>query len=217
NSVGVAFAVNFLGAGISSLVIMLVPVLTGLLAVLSGQETLSARKVQGFCLAVIGLGIVVLLGGPGASLAGTKLVGLALMVAGALGFAIYNVHVKPLFVAYSPLEVTAYVGIIATLAVVPFLASPPMLAELAAIGQLSARGWLLAVYLAACSNILGYLCWYWALERLEATRVALFTYLIPIWGLASSALLLQERVTWWLPAGVALVVAGIVLANRGRG
>lgn len=217
NSIGVNFAVNVLGAGISSLVIMLVPVLTGVLAVFAGQETLSGRKVLGFLIALIGLTIVVLFGGPGASVSGAKVIGLLLMIAGALGFAVYNVHVKPLFVAYSPLEVTAYVGILASLGLVPFLFFPGIPGEVAAIGRLSPQGWLLALYLGLGSNILAYACWYWALGRLEATRVALFSYLIPIWGLLSAALLLRERVTGWLAVGVALVVAGIVVTNRGAG
>jgi drug/metabolite transporter (DMT)-like permease len=217
NSIGVNFAVQSLGAGISSLVIMLVPVLTGLLAVTSGQETITARKVQGFLIALAGLTLVVLLGGPDASLTGAKVIGLFLMIAGALGFAVYNVHVKPLFGDYSPPEVTAYVGILASLGLAPFFFFPGVPAELAAIGRLSSGGWLLALYLGVFSNIVAYVCWYWALGRLEATRVALFSYLIPIWGLASSALLLGERVTGWLAVGVALVAAGIVVSNRGAG
>jgi drug/metabolite transporter (DMT)-like permease len=38
--------------------------------------------------------------------------------------------------------------------------------------------------------------------------------LIPVWGLTGSALLLAEPLTTWLPLGVALVAAGIVVANR---
>jgi len=49
---------------------------------------------------------------------------------------------------------------------------------------------------------------------MEATKVAVFLYLIPVLGIAWGWLYLDERVSWWLVAGAALVIFGVVLANR---
>ena len=214
NSLGVTLAIPYLGAGTSSLVIMLVPVLTGLLAALAGQERFSGRQLQGFAVALAGLAVVVLLGSPERTLAGGELIGLLFLFAGALGFAVYNVYSKPLFAFYSPLELSCFLGLLAPLSLLPFFASGPFWADLAAVGQLSLRGWLVAAYLGLASSVGAYWCWYYALRRLGATRTSLFSYLIPVWGLTLSALVLGERITAWLPLGVALVVAGIALANR---
>ncbi len=45
-------------------------------------------------------------------------------------------------------------------------------------------------------------------------RASLLSYLILLWGLAGSAWLLGEPITPWLPLGVALVAAGILVSNR---
>ena len=154
------------------------------------------------------------LGSPERSLAVGELAGLFFLLVGASGFAVFNVFSKPLFRLYSPLEVSAYLGLLSPLSLLPFLVSGPFWTDLAAVGRLSSRGWLVVVYLGLIGSAGGFHCWYYALRRLGATRASLFSYLIPVWGLAISAIVLGERVTAWLPLGVALVVAGIVLANR---
>ena len=213
NGLGVTFAIPYVGAGTASLAIMLVPVLTGVLVVAAGQERLTSRKLQGLAVALVGLLIVVLLGAPDRPLAGAQLIGLLCLLLGALGFAIYNVFAKPLFVHYTPLEVSIYFGILSPLSLLPFLVYPPIWQGLDTIGQLSTEGWLLVLYIGLISGTGAYLCWYWALRWLEATRVALFSYLIPVWGLIGAALILREGITWWLPVGVVLVVLGIVLSS----
>lgn len=215
NSLGVVFAVNLIGAGTASLVIMLVPVLTGLLAVVAGYERFGPWKLLGVALALVGLSIVVLPGGPERSFAGAGGLGLLLLFGGALGLAIYNVYSRPLAAFYPPLLVSAYVGLLAPLSLVPFALAGPLWADLRALGGLSGGGWVLLFYLGVAGNAGGFLCWYLALRALGPIRASLLSYLIPLWGLSGSALLLGERITPWLPLGVALVVAGIVVANRG--
>jgi O-acetylserine/cysteine efflux transporter len=217
NGLGVVFAVSLLGAGTTSLVIMLVPVLTGLLAALAGTERFGAAKLLGVALALGGLGIVVLTGGPERPMVGASGLGLLSLLLAALGFAIYNVHSRPLAAHYPPLAVSAYLGLLAPLSLVPFALAGPLAADLRALGGLSAGGWALLVYISVGGITGGFFCWYLALRALGAIRASLLSYLIPLWGLAGSAWLLGEPITPWLPLGVALVVAGIAVSNRSPG
>ena len=65
----------------------------------------------------------------------------------------------------------------------------------------------------ACSG-LGYLFWYGALERIEASRVAAFLYLEPLVTLAAAVVMLGESVTLTTVAGGLLVLAGVALVQR---
>ena len=59
-----------------------------------------------------------------------------------------------------------------------------------------------------------YLIWFWLIRHYPATRLASFTMLTPVFGLALGALLLGEPLTTRLIVALATVAPGIVLANR---
>jgi drug/metabolite transporter (DMT)-like permease len=59
-----------------------------------------------------------------------------------------------------------------------------------------------------------YAAWFWLIARYPASRLAAFTFLTPVFGVAFGALLLGETVTPVLLASVALIGLGIWLVNR---
>jgi drug/metabolite transporter (DMT)-like permease len=59
-----------------------------------------------------------------------------------------------------------------------------------------------------------YAAWFWLIARYPASRLAAFTFLTPVFGVAFGALLLGEAVTPVLLASVALIGLGIWLVNR---
>lgn len=59
-----------------------------------------------------------------------------------------------------------------------------------------------------------YLAWFWLLRHYPATRVSAFTFLTPVFGLASGVLILGEALTPSLLAALAGVALGIWLVNR---
>lgn len=59
-----------------------------------------------------------------------------------------------------------------------------------------------------------YLAWFWLVARYPAARLSAFTFLTPLFGVLSGALLLGERVSASLAAAMLLVCAGIWLVNR---
>ncbi|KAB2850489.1 MAG: DMT family transporter [Hyphomicrobiaceae bacterium] len=60
-----------------------------------------------------------------------------------------------------------------------------------------------------------YLAYFWLLNRYQASRVAAFTFLVPVLGVAFGAMLLDEPLSALLLSSLALVAAGIYLVNRG--
>jgi drug/metabolite transporter (DMT)-like permease len=59
-----------------------------------------------------------------------------------------------------------------------------------------------------------YLAWFWLVRHYPATRLAAFTLLTPVFGLAAGVLLLGEPLTARLVVALGAVVIGLVLVNR---
>ena len=70
------------------------------------------------------------------------------------------------------------------------------------------------LFLGIGASGLGYLFWYGALERIEASRVAAFLYLEPLVTLAAAVVLLGESVTLEAVAGGLLLLAGVAVVQR---
>jgi drug/metabolite transporter (DMT)-like permease len=54
----------------------------------------------------------------------------------------------------------------------------------------------------------------WLSQLTTAARVALMAYLVPLVGVAGGVLILGEPLGWRLLGGGALILAGVVLADR---
>ena len=87
--------------------------------------------------------------------------------------------------------------------------------DLSRFRALSTVGWTSVAYLVALTSVAAYLLYYWALARAEASRVAIWSNLQPVltallaWGIYG------ERLTAPFLAGGAMVLAGVVLTERG--
>jgi len=93
----------------------------------------------------------------------------------------------------------------------PFFAARQGWRDYAAI---SPGGWGAILFLGVGCSGLGYLLWYGALERLEATRVASLLYLEPLVTCAASTVVLHEPLLPITVAGGVLVLAGVSLVQR---
>jgi len=76
---------------------------------------------------------------------------------------------------------------------------------------------LAVVWLGILGTGLAYLVMFRLLGRLGATRTSLVAYLLPVFGIASGFLVLQETVDARVLFGTALVIAGVALVNSRYG
>jgi len=70
---------------------------------------------------------------------------------------------------------------------------------------------LVLAYLAFGATILGYGLWSRLLSRYPASQVAPFSLLVPVVGISSAALLLDERLGHLQLIGAVLVMAGLLI------
>jgi drug/metabolite transporter (DMT)-like permease len=79
---------------------------------------------------------------------------------------------------------------------------------------LSVLAWSSMAFQIVIVTAVSYLVWFWLIRSYPATRLAAFTLLTPVFGLALGALLLGEPITPRLVVALGAVAAGIVLVNR---
>ncbi|WP_277614034.1 DMT family transporter [Muricoccus roseus] len=205
----------YLGAGEGAMICYTMPAWTALAAWPVLGEKPSARRLLALLLGMGGVAILVTSGGT--SLDWGKMPGVAMILSGAILFALGTVWFKRNPVGLNPLASVAWqVG----LGCLPLAIASPFLEHFDA-GAVSMRGWAAFLYMAAIPLCLCYLAWFAALAALPAGVAAIGTLVTPVIGVISGALLLGEPLGIRQGAALVLTLAGILLAirepARGRG
>lgn len=92
-------------------------------------------------------------------------------------------------------------------------------ADLHALTHLSASGLGALAYIAYLATLVGFGIWGWLMRRYDAGVVAMYSLLVPPFGLASAALVLGEQITAVHLLAAVLIVGGLALGSlrrRGR-
>lgn len=188
-----------------SLIFATAPMLTYLMSLSLGHESLQRDRILGVAACLGGVALV-LLERVGAGSIWSDVTAMA----AALVLAACNVTFRPMLGRYPalPLGAMAMAAGVATLL-------PISLANggIAALPALDVTGWILIAALGATSA-LSFQAWIWAIGQVGATRIALFLSLGPITAMALGWMWLGEPVTRMFMAGLALVLAGLWLAYR---
>jgi O-acetylserine/cysteine efflux transporter len=196
-------------AGLSSILLQSQAFFTAVLASVFLKERLRAHNAAGMLVACVGLGVFAFSSSPGAG--GISLALLFMILMAALGWAAANIAAKRM-------PRTSALGLV----VWSSLFSPLPLAALSlafegrrSIGAAFSGLSLLTVgalaYLVAVSTLVGYGLWNELIMRHGASRIAPFSLAVPVFGLASSALVLGERLGALDLVGAALVLAGLLV------
>lgn len=199
--------------GHGALLYALAPVFVFLLARWRLGERTTARKVAGVALAFAG--VVVVLAARGAiALAAARrgLLGDLLILVAVLAWSVFAVAGKPFVERYGVLAST---GVAIAAGSAAYLPIGLVLSDLSAFGRVSPGGWAALLYLAVLQTVVAYLLYYWALRREQASRIAIWANTQPVLAAALSWVLLGEAVTPTFALGGAMVIAGVVLTERG--
>lgn len=193
----------------------LIPIWSAVLAAVFLRERFGAAKLAGLALGFAGAVLVVTRGriGPGLfALPATR--GDLLILASTVNWAIYTTLGHRTIRALGSLRATAGAMLAGWLMLLPlfFIAGGWQ-----AYAALSPAGWGALLFLGIGCSGLGYLFWYGALEKIEASRVAAFLYLEPLVTLAAAVALLGEEVRPATVAGGLLVLAGVFFVQRASG
>jgi drug/metabolite transporter (DMT)-like permease len=199
-----------IAAGTTSLIVpSLNPIFTFLLSIIFLKERPTVKKVTGLILASIGLYIIVRYAS-GEHIDFSYLRYVFITMLAPLCFAIYTILGKPLVARYPPLQVT---GGAMMAAVIPllFLIDGDLIAKLP---TLPATVWLSIAFLSFLCTVFAFVVWFWALQKMEASQASSFTYLVPLFGVSFSQVILGESITLALIIGGAILLGGVYIINR---
>jgi len=186
-----------------------IPVFTALVAIVLGREPVRVRRLAG--IAVAFGGAAALVGADRLSTSSEHVAGSVMVLANSLCYGTYLVVVRPLADRYDPIGLLAWM----------FALGVPMVAPLGIAAWADAPaitggdlGYL--AFLVAVPTIGAYSLIQLALRRAEATLVAAYIYLQPVFAAFGAMLLLGEQPTLRLAACGAVILGGVWLAARSR-
>jgi drug/metabolite transporter (DMT)-like permease len=207
-----AFALRLTSAVHTGWLIGLTPIWAAVLARMFLGERLSRPRVLGLTIGFLGAAVVVTGGRWDAALLGLPSTrGDLLVLLSTLNWAFYSVLGRGVIRDLGAARATAGAMLAGLVLLLPTVLVPGAIAGLSA---LSATGWVAVLFLGICCSGLGYLFWYRALERMEASRVGALLYLEPLVTLAAGAILLGEPIRPATVAGGLLLLAGVGLVQR---
>lgn len=186
-----------------------IPIQTLLVAAAFGREPLTAAKIAGVFLAFSG--IVVAFGAAAFGRDNSDyLVGDGLMLLGVLCAAVYSVFSRATLMRHGPLFVTASAMAFAVAVLVPVVAFH---GGGLALPALSPKGWMAVVFLGTIAGTVQFSLFMWALRWLPPTTTVLYLTLNPITAMVLGIVVLGEKLTAELIAGMALVLIGILVGS----
>jgi drug/metabolite transporter (DMT)-like permease len=208
-----AYALTLTSAVHTGWLIGLTPLWSAALAALLLKERFGAARVAGLALGFAGSALVVTRGDLSAGvLALPSTQGDLLVLASTVNWAVYTVIGHGTIRRLGPERATAGAMLLGWILLTPMFVAAGGWRDLA---HVSAGGWLAVLFLGVACSGLGYLFWYGALERIDASRVAAFLYLEPLVTLGAAAALLGEGVGVTTIVGGLMVLGGVAVVQAG--
>jgi drug/metabolite transporter (DMT)-like permease len=195
-------------AGHAALVIGFTPILVLFLAAFVGQERITPLKLLGLAIAIGG----VLLLQKGHEGTASSWVGDLFMLGAGASFAVFTVFGKQATRQHGSIPIIAFSYAAGALTLWPFTYSAVAAFDFAAV---SLQAWAAFFYMTVVSSTICYLFFYYALNRLAASRISAFAYLQPVVASLLAVPLLDEPITAAMMGGGSLVLAGVFLTERG--
>ncbi len=203
---------NFTSVLNLSLIASSSPIFTLLMARVILKEELTAFRIIGIFLALIGV-ITLAVQGDIRLLFSLKLqLGDILALTAAVMFAVYNILLR-----YRPLGAdnkafVAFMLFFSWLGTVPFL---PVEWGLGYGRLVVSPSTIMAIgYLSLGASICGVWVWNWAIEEMGPGNAVIFYYFLPLFGGLGAWLLLGEPATWIHVISGGLILAGTILASK---
>ena len=198
-----------------AVIVGMAPVYTLALAVIFRIERATWRKFTGIAMAFAG--IAVLAAENGMTTRSPSLEGDAVMMSGAIGFAIYSVLGKRVAARYDALTMTAFnhfTGAVVVLPIVLYQAHALLVDS--RWRRVPWQSWTSVTYMAVFSSAVAYVLYFWLLKYLQASQLAAFTYLLPVVATILGIVWLGERGSLMQIVGGALALAGVYWIESGR-
>lgn len=206
-----SIALQDIPAGDSALLVAATPVITALLAVTSGADTLTRTKIGGSLVSFAGVAVIVV-SGPGLSF-GSALVGDLLTIVAAVCWSVYTAFGAPILRRHSPLRTTAWAMVGGSLVLAIPGVFQGVAADWSAVRPEAWGGLLFSAFLpAGIANVVVFS----AIKLLGPTRITAYQFLVPFIAVLIGAAFLSEPIRVEQLVGGAVIVLGVVITRSDR-
>lgn len=202
---------NWTTASDAALLMPTIPVFAVAIAAATGLERVSAVRVAGIALSVVGA--LVVLDPSRFSLGDRSVLGDGLLLANCLCYAAYLVLLRPVLRRLPPLTVTAWAflfgGGVVALVGAPALSQTPF-------GDLGGRGWAALAFIVLWPTLLNYALNTWAVRRSSPSLAASYVTSQPVIATLLAVPLLGEGIGLRALVGFAAISGGLLLVAGPR-
>lgn len=206
---------RYIPSGLMSLVFGLSPILSGLLAQkLLNEPKFSKTKKVALLMSLIGLGIVCFdnLYGANNTFTEQSVIGLLFILAAVFFFSLSGVLVKGVDIKIHALATT--VGAL-TISVPLFFIVWLIFDGTLPVNEWKTRSLLAILYLGIFGSLIGFISYFYILQKLNASTVSLITMITPVIALCFGAFLNNEIISENLIVGACCVMSGLALYQWG--
>jgi drug/metabolite transporter (DMT)-like permease len=203
------YGMKYTTAANGALLYALTPIFVLLLSRFFSHEKITLQKSMGIALACIGVTIVIF--ERGISISDEYAFGNIIVLFAVLTYALFTLRGKPLVQKFGTLPIAASANFSGVLMLLPFAIYPAVTFP---YGQLQAIDWMGILYLGIGTSIIGYLLWYYALRRIDASKLAVFANGQPIVASILSVIFLGASITPQFVVGGVITLAGVIITQR---
>lgn len=203
---------QFLSPALSGLVVTSSPAFAAVIAYQFLGERMQVRQIIGVATALLGVTIIILLGtGTGTEFIIANPWGASLIVFGQVTWAAYTVVGRKLAQEHDPFTMVAVAFIIGSLFFIPWI--PGALRVVPDLTTMQ-RWWVFHIIVGG--TLIPHVVWFAVLRTLRANEAAVAMYLVPLYTVVASFLILGERLRPVVGIGGAAIITGVLLAQTRR-
>lgn len=204
----VMIALQFVGAGKSSVLLYSMPIWSSILATLYLKERPSHFGWIGLLLGIVGLTIIIgmdfIIGQ-----SNSVIIGQILIIVASFAWAISNIYFRLHLLHLPKVAVTTYQMFFGTLG----LTIATVLFEWRHPFEINAISIYYILFSGVIASALCFSAWYLLLSLVDIVTATISSMLVPVFGLLFSAIILNERITLNLAFGSFIIIVGIMMTQ----
>ncbi len=203
------YGIKYTIASNGALLYALTPAMILILSSMVLKEPMTRKKIIGVVIAFTGIAIVMF--EKGIDLSSDYFFGNVVIFFAVLAWALYAIQAKQLIVKYGAFHITALSMIGGAILFMPV---GFIFVAVEGLPEIATGNWFGILYLALGTSVVSYILWFYAIGKMDTTKVAVFSNAQPVLATILAVLLLDQPITIPFLIGGTITIIGVYLTQR---